>query len=159
MQAVKSPDIIIANPSRNQSNIVVRHLSYLFAGMLFGFIAVKSEIISWYRIQEMFRFQAFHMYGIIATAVLVSAISIWLIKRTHAKAFNGEEIRLSPKAPTYFRYIVGGSIFGLGWALTGACPGPIYALIGTGMFSFIVIFLGAVLGTWFYGILSDKLPH
>ena len=101
------------------------YLSYLAAGTYFGFVLIKTEVISWYRIQEMFRFDAFHMYGVIGSAVVVGALSVWLIKRSGAKARNGETITFTPKAPTYTRYIVGGTLFGLGWALTGACPGPI----------------------------------
>ncbi len=137
----------------------LRYLAYLLSGILFGFVAIRSEIISWYRIQEMFRFQSFHMYGIIGSAVLVAALSVWLIKTFKLKTFAGEPISFEAKAPTYIRYIVGGSLFGLGWALTGACPGPILALIGAGLPAFILVFLGAVLGTYVYGLVRNKLPH
>ncbi len=138
---------------------VTAYFPYLFAGILFGFVAVRSEIISWYRIQEMFRFDSFHMYGVIGSAVLVAALSVWLIKRFNLKTFKGETITFAPKATPYTRYIVGGTIFGLGWALTGACPGPILALIGAGLPAFLVVLVGAVLGTYVYGRLRRKLPH
>lgn len=138
---------------------VLLHGQYLLAGLIFGFVLVKSEVISWYRIQEMFRFQSFHMYGVIGSAVLVAALSVWLIKRFEAKTFSGERITVSPKAPTYIRYLTGGTFFGLGWALTGACPGPIAALIGSGASVFLVVFASAVAGTWVYGLLRSHLPH
>lgn len=133
--------------------------TYLFAGAVFGFVLVKAEVLSWYRIQEMFRFQSFHMYGVIGSAVLVGLISVWLIGRFNAKALNGEAISFCPKAPTYRRYVLGGTLFGLGWAMTGACPGPILALIGGGSSVFLVVLASAVLGTYVYGLLRDKLPH
>ena len=138
---------------------VTSYFFYLVAGSLFGFVAVRSEIISWYRIQEMFRFQSFHMYGVIGSAVLVAALSLWLIKRFKVTSLSGEAISPAPKAPTYVRYSVGGTLFGLGWALTGACPGPILALIGAGLPAFLVVLVGAVLGTYVYGLFRDKLPH
>ena len=141
------------------TSAITTYLPYLITGTLFGFVAVRSEIISWYRIQEMFRFSSFHMYGVIGSAVLVAALSVWLIKRFHVKTVKGEEITFAPKAPTYTRYSVGGTIFGLGWALTGACPGPILALIGAGLPAFLVVLLGALVGTYVYGLLRDKLPH
>lgn len=133
--------------------------SYVLAGTAFGFVAVRSEIISWYRIQEMFRFQAFHMYGVISSAVLVAALSVWLIKHFQLTSFSGEPITFTDKAPTYIRYIIGGTLFGLGWALTGACPGPILGLIGAGYPAFILVLIGAVLGTFSYGLIRQKLPH
>ena len=134
-------------------------LPYLLAGSLFGFVAVRSEIISWYRIQEMFRFQSFHMYGIILSAITVAALSIWLMRRLGVTTLGNEPITLAPKAPTYLRYSVGGILFGLGWALTGACPGPIFALIGAGFPAFVVVLVGALLGTYVYGLVREKLPH
>ena len=142
-----------------RTNPLLAHLPYLVAGTLFGFVAVRSEIVSWYRIQEMFRFQSFHMYGVIGSAVLVAALSVWLIKRFKLESLHGEAITLTPKAPTYTRYMVGGTLFGLGWALTGACPGPIFALIGAGFPAFLVVLLGAILGTYVYGLLRHRLPH
>ena len=138
---------------------VTSYFPYLVAGILFGFVAVRSEIISWYRIQEMFRFQSFHMYGVIGSAVLVAALSLWLVKRFEITSLGGEAIAPAPKAPTYIRYSVGGTLFGLGWALTGACPGPILALIGAGLPAFLVVLVGAVLGTHVYGLVRHKLPH
>jgi uncharacterized protein len=138
---------------------VIPNIKFLLAGLYFGFVLMKAEVVSWYRIQEMFRFQSFHMYGVIGSAIVVGAISVWLIKRLRLKAMNGEDIKTNPKAPTYIRYIAGGTIFGFGWALTGACPGPIATLIGSGMSIFLVVLLSAAVGTWVYGLLRPKLPH
>ena len=132
---------------------------YLLAGVAFGFVAIKAEIVSWYRVQEMFRFQSFHMYGIIGSAVLVAALSVWLIKRFEVRTISGEEITFAPKDPGWRRYLMGGTIFGLGWALVGACPGPIFALIGAGIPAMLVVFVGALLGTYLYGALRRRLPH
>lgn len=126
--------------------------------MLFGFILIKAEVISWFRIQEMFRFQSFHMYGIIGSAIFVGMISLLIIKKYKIKTFSGEEIKIAPKEFSKGN-IIGGLFFGLGWAMTGACPGPLYALIGSGLPVIIVTLLSAVLGTYVYGILRDKLPH
>jgi uncharacterized membrane protein YedE/YeeE len=134
-------------------------LSYLVSGSLFGFVAVKSEIVSWYRIQEMFRFDSFHMYGVLGSAVLVAIVSVWIIKRTGARSLTGEPIELQAKAPNYRAYVFGGTLFGLGWALTGACPGPILVLVGSGFPAFLVVLASAVLGTWTYGSLRSRLPH
>ncbi len=133
-------------------------IKFLLPGILFGIFLSKGEVISWFRIQEMFRFQAFHMYGIIGSAIFVGAVSIQLIKKYNVKTFSGEEIKIAPK---HFNkgYILGGLIFGLGWAMTGACPGSMYALIGNGVLVVFVILLSAVLGTCTYGVLKDKLPH
>lgn len=138
---------------------VILNLKFLLAGLYFGFVLIKAEVVSWYRIQEMFRFQSFHMYGVIGSAILVGAVSLWLIKKFQLKSLNGETIKTNPKAPTYIRYIVGGSLFGMGWALTGACPGPIAILIGSGLSVFTVVLLSAVAGAWVYGALRPKLPH
>lgn len=119
----------------------------------------KSEAASWFRIYEMFQFQAFHMYGIIGSALIIGVLGIQLIKRKKMKDLNGEEIQFAPKDKSFSRYMFGGIIFGLGWALAGACPGPIYTLIGAGYVSVIVVFLAAILGTFLYGLLRDKLPH
>ena len=132
---------------------------YLVLGTLFGFMLIKSEVVSWYRIQEMFRFQSFHMYGIFITAILTGVISVALIKRFKLRALDGEPITFSPKAPSRYRYVLGGITFGLGWGLTGVCPGPIFALIGNGFTVMVVVLASAVLGTWAYGVLRDKLPH
>ncbi|PBQ30762.1 transporter [Sphingobacteriaceae bacterium] len=136
----------------------MKNLKYLLAGTIFGFILIKAEVISWFRIQEMFRFQAFHMYGIIGSAIVVGMISILLIKKLKIKTISGEEIKIAPKEFTVGN-IIGGLLFGLGWAMTGACPGPLYALIGSGLPIVIVTLLSAVLGTYVYGLLKNKLPH
>jgi uncharacterized protein len=141
------------------SSWIVANIKFLAAGLYFGFVLTKAEVVSWYRIQEMFRFQSFHMYGVIGSAVVVGMLSIWFLKRFHIKSLNGEEIKTTPKASTYTRYITGGMIFGLGWALTGACPGPIVTLIGSGSSIFLVVLASAVAGTWLYGLLRPKLPH
>lgn len=134
-------------------------VAYLFIGIFFGIVMFKSEAASWFRIYEMFQFQAFHMYGIIGSALVLGVIGIQLIKRSGAKDLNGEKIVFAPKEKSFSRYMFGGIIFGLGWALAGACPGPIYTLIGAGYVSVIVVFLAAMLGTFLYGLLRDKLPH
>lgn len=133
---------------------------YLLIGTLFGILFTKAEVISWFRIQEMFRFQSFHMYGIIGSAVAVAAASVWLIKRFGVRTLDGEVIAIPPKTlGNGTRYWLGGTIFGLGWALTGACPGPLFALIGAGNSVVIVVLLSAVAGTWLYGYLRPRLPH
>lgn len=137
----------------------MKYLKYLLCGIFFGIIMVKGELISWYRIFEMFHFDAFHMYGVIGSAVILGASVIYLIKRSKAKTIDGEEIVIPDKERTYLRYIVGGSIFGLGWALIGACPGPLFVLVGYGCFSILIAIIGALLGTLIYGYLRDKLPH
>jgi uncharacterized protein len=133
-------------------------LKYLIIGVLFGIVFVKAEIISWFRIQEMFRLQSFFMYGVIGSAVVVGLISIQLIKMFNIKTLTGEQINI-PKKEFRKGQIIGGFIFGLGWALTGACPGPLFAQIGSGFTVIIVTFLSAVAGTWLYGKFSDKLPN
>jgi uncharacterized protein len=133
-------------------------LKYLVAGLFFGILLVKAEVISWFRIQEMFRLQSFHMYGVIGTAVVTGIISIWLIKKFKVKTIYGERIELHPKQFNKGQ-IYGGLLFGAGWALTGACPGPLYALIGTGATVVIITLLSAIAGTWVYGRFREKLPH
>lgn len=136
------------------------YIKYMFLGTGFGFILMKSEVVSWFRIQEMFRFDSFHMYGIIGLAVLVGMISIQIIKRWNVKDLNGEPITISPKDPSQVkRYMIGGSIFGLGWALLGACPGPMFTLLGSGLTIMLVPIAAALAGTWSYGALRDRLPH
>jgi uncharacterized membrane protein YedE/YeeE len=125
-------------------------IKYLIAGIFFGFALVKGEVINWFRIQEMFRFQDFHMYGIIGTAVIVGVISVQLIKRFNIKTIQGEEVHIEPKT-FQKRQVIGGIIFGLGWAITGACPGPLYAQIGAGMGVAVITLVSAVAGTWVYG--------
>lgn len=133
------------------------NLQYTVVGIIFGMTFVKAEIISWFRIQEMFRFQSFHMYGVIGTAVMVGAISVWLIKRFQVKTLYGESIEFAPKKFTKGQ-VIGGLTFGFGWALTGACPGPLFAQIGTGVLAVSVVLLSAIAGTWVYGYLRDRLP-
>ena len=137
---------------------MIRNLRYLIAGLIFGIILVKSEVISWFRIQEMFRLQAFHMYGIIGSAIVVGMISILLIKRFQLKTINCETI-IIPAKKFHWGNVYGGLIFGLGWAVTGACPGPLFAQMGSGYLVIIVTLLSAIAGTWVYGLLRDRLPH
>ncbi len=137
---------------------MIRNIKYLIIGALFGIILVKSEVISWFRIQEMFRLQAFHMYGIIGSAIVVGMISILLIKRFQIKTISGEAVTI-PTKEFHWGNVYGGLIFGLGWAITGACPGPLFAQIGSGFLVVTVTLLSAIAGTWFYGLLREKLPH
>jgi uncharacterized protein len=134
------------------------NIKYLVVGVFFGIVFVKAEIISWFRIQEMFRLQGFHMYGVIGTAVVVGALSVWLIKRFRVKALGGEPIVLQPK-PFNKGQIYGGLLFGFGWAITGACPGPLFAQIGAGYGVVLVTLLSAIAGTWVYGRFREILPH
>lgn len=134
-------------------------IKFLLTGIIFGIALTKTEIISWYRIHEMFRFESFHMYGVIGSAVVLGIIAIYLIKKYHFKSIEGQYISIRPKAMGVYRYLIGGSIFGCGWALTGACPGPIYILIGNGYLVFILVLIMAILGTFTYGLLRDYLPH
>lgn len=134
-------------------------LKFFFVGIFFGIVLVKSEAVSWYRIFEMFKFQSFHMYGIIGSAVFLGVLFLWLIKKLKIKSIDGDAIHLPSKDRGFVRYILGGSIFGLGWALGGACPGPMYILLGTGVFSMLIVIAAAVLGTFTYGVLRDKLPR
>jgi uncharacterized membrane protein YedE/YeeE len=135
-------------------------LAYLFLGVAFGAVLTKSEVLSWFRIQEMFRFQSPRMYEIIASAVVVAAASVALIKRLRLKTISGEPIAIPPKKLGLgVRYAVGGTIFGLGWALTGACPGPLFALVGNGVTVMIAAIASALAGTWLYGWRRPKLPH
>jgi uncharacterized membrane protein YedE/YeeE len=154
---VRSLDAVCVNQSEeDQSGWHL--LKYLVAGVFFGIILVKSEVISWFRIQEMFRLQSFHMFGVIGSAVVVGMISIQLIKKFKVKTTYGEPIVL-PKKEFNKGQIFGGLIFGFGWALTGACPGPLFAQIGMGATVVIVTLLSAIAGTWIYGYVRDKLPH
>ena len=139
---------------------MLRYLPYLFAGSMFGFVLVKSEAASWYRIQEMFHFQNFHMFGILFSAILTGFVSIQLIKRFgHKHALDGQSIQIPEKVPGRKSYILGGLIFGVGWGLIGLCPGPIFALAGTGSIGALVVLAGALHGTWLYGALKQHLPH
>lgn len=137
----------------------MKFIKFLVVGIVFGIVMAKSEALSWYRIQEMFRFQSFHMYGIIGTAVTLGVIGVALIKKFKLRDFEGNPIQFHPKEKSVARYLIGGSIFGLGWALSGACPGPMVVNIGYGYLTMSVVFLFATLGTFLYGVIKDKLPH
>lgn len=136
----------------------MKNLKYLVLGVLFGIILTKSEVVSWWRIQEMFRFQSFHMYGVIGSAILVGLVSIQLIKRYRLRTIDDETIALADKQYNHGVWI-GGILFGLGWALTGACPGPMFAQLGSGVAGAAVLILAALAGTWTYSALREKLPH
>lgn len=138
---------------------IMKYFKFLIIGFLFGIVLIKAEVVSWFRIQEMFHFQSFHMYGIIGSAVVVGAISVFLIRKFNIKTIKGEEIDLTPKPKKYKAHLFGGIIFGFGWALTGACPGPMYALVGAGFLPMIIALLAAIVGTGVYGMVRDKLPH
>lgn len=145
----------------NESELVHpwwHNLKYMVVGIIFGIVFIKGEIVSWFRIQEMFRFESFHMYGVIGTAVIVGLISVQLIKRLGLKTIYGEPIILHDKKFNKGQ-IIGGLIFGLGWGITGACPGPLFAQIGYGFVTAIITLISAIGGTWVYGLLRDKLPH
>jgi uncharacterized membrane protein YedE/YeeE len=145
----------------NRSEIdkpVWSNIKFMIAGILFGIILVKSEVISWFRIQEMFRLQSFHMYGVIGSAVVVGIISVFIIKKFKIKTIDGEPIQFDTKKFNKGQ-IYGGLLFGFGWAMTGACPGPLFALIGNGATVIIVTLFSAITGTWVYGFVRDKLPH
>jgi len=137
----------------------MKFIKYLAIGVLFGIVMTKSEAISWFRIQEMFRFESFHMYGIIGTAVILGALMTAGIKRIHLRNMSGDEIKFQPKSFSIPRYLLGGIVFGLGWALTGACPGPMFTLLGHGIWSIILVIVSAILGTYAYGVLRPRLPH
>jgi len=137
----------------------MKFIKYLLLGIFFGIIMTKSEAVSWFRIQEMFRFQSFHMYGIIGSALAVGIAFIQLIKRLEMKSLDGNKIHLEDKNHGVLRYLLGGTIFGLGWALTGACPGPLFTLVGNGYSIFLIVILSAIFGTYIYGTLRKKLPH
>ncbi len=137
----------------------MRTLGYLLIGTFFGVIMYKSEAASWFRIYEMFQFDAFHMYGIIGSALLFGVIGVQVIKKKNFKSFFGDPIKIASKERGFKKYFFGGTIFGLGWALAGACPGPIYTLIGAGYVSILVVLVGALLGAFLYGVLRKKLPH
>ena len=137
----------------------MKFIKFLILGTVFGIVMAKSEAFSWFRIQEMFRFQAFHMYGIIGTAVILGAIGVALIKKFKLRDISGNPINFYPKEKSIMRYLIGGTIFGLGWALSGACPGPMVVNIGYGYIAMIVVFLFATIGTYLYGAIKDKLPH
>ena len=137
----------------------MKYLKFLLVGVFFGIIMAKSQVVSWYRIFEMFQFDSFHMYGIIGSAVVLGVIMVQIIKRTQMKSVEGEAIKFSPKAKSVARYLIGGTIFGLGWALAGACPGPMFVLLGMGYWPLLIVIAGAMMGTMFYGMIMKKLPH
>lgn len=134
-------------------------LRFLFLGVFFGIIMTKSEAVSWFRIQEMFRFESFHMYGIIGTAVILGAAMIFIMKKTGLTTMEGKPLKLQAKEMQVPRLLIGGTIFGLGWAMTGACPGPLYVLVGHGAWAILVVIASALLGALVYGALRSKLPH
>lgn len=154
---VRSLDAVCLNESQ-LSHPWWYNFKYLLAGVLFGIILVKAEVVSWFRIQEMFRFQSFHMYGVIGSAVVVGMLSLFIIRKFGIKTIHGEEIVLHKNSFSKGN-IIGGLIFGLGWALTGACPGPLFALVGTGATVLVVALLSAIAGTWVYGLIRERLPH
>ena len=155
---IRHQDAICTNESNKNESMFFGNLKYLVVGVLFGIVFVKAEIISWFRIQEMFRLQSFFMYGVIGTAVLVGMISIFIIKKFNIKSFGGEKISFEDK--TFNKgQIYGGLIFGMGWAITGACPGPLFAQIGSGFYVVGITLLSALFGTWIYGKFREKLPH
>lgn len=137
----------------------MKNLAYIITGILLGVVLYKSEAASWFRIYEMFQFKSFHMYSIIGTAVITGAILVMVIKKLKLKDVSGNPIVFVPKNKSFARYFIGGIFFGLGWALAGACPGPMFVLVGAGYIPMLIVILGAILGTWFYGLLKDKLPH
>ncbi|MEM6726220.1 MAG: DUF6691 family protein [Bacteroidota bacterium] len=137
----------------------MKYIKFLLTGILFGIVMAKAEIISWYRIYEMFHFDAFHMYGVIGSAVILGILGVQIIKRKRMKAYDGAYIEFKNKDFSVVRYLAGGTLFGLGWALTGACPGPMFVLVGFGYLPILIVILGAVLGTYLYGLLRSKLPH
>lgn len=137
----------------------MKNLKFLLLGIFFGVVLTKSEVISWYRIYEMFKFQSFHMYGIIGSAVGVSMILMYFFKNGKIKDYLGNQINIKEKKKGFIRTLVGGTIFGLGWALAGACPAPLFVLIGHGILPIIIVLIGAMLGAFIYGVLSKKLPN
>ncbi len=154
---IRSQDAMCVNESHLEHEWY-HNFKYLLIGILFGIVFLKAEVVSWFRIQEMFRLQSFHMYGIIGSAVAVGMVSVWLIKKFRIKTIYGEAITISPK--TFNKgQVYGGLLFGFGWAATGACPGPLFAQVGTGATVVLVTLLSAVAGTWVYGWLREKLPH
>ena len=132
---------------------------FFLTGIFFGIVLTKAEAVSWYRIYEMFQFQSFHMFGIIGVALFTGIIGLQLFKKLKIKDYNGFPITIIEKERGFWRYIIGGTLFGLGWALVGCCPGPIFILLGTGTYAIAVVLIGALLGTYIYGLVKDKLPH
>lgn len=137
----------------------MKALKFILVGIFFGIALSKGEVVSWYRIHEMFKFEAFHMYGIIGLAVVLGVGIVWFMKRTSMRSTEGELIRFTPKKFSIPRYLIGGTFFGLGWAMVGACPGPMYILLGKGFFTILIVIAGAMIGTFLYGLIREKLPH
>ena len=137
----------------------MKHLKFLLVGVFFGIILFKAEVISWFRIYEMFKFKSFHMYGVIGSAVVVGLVIMFLFKKRKLKTIEGEAVYVEPKKKGLARNLVGGIIFGLGWALGGACPGPMFVLLGKGVIAIIVVLIGAILGAFLYHAFKKKLPH
>ncbi|AEM70627.1 protein of unknown function DUF395 YeeE/YedE [Allomuricauda ruestringensis DSM 13258] len=137
----------------------MKNVVYIILGIFLGIVLYKSEAASWFRIYEMFQFDSFHMYGIIGSALAVGIVLVQWIKKSKLKSFSGETITILDKEKSIARYILGGALFGLGWALAGACPGPIYILVGAGYWPIVIVLVGALLGAFAYGVLRSKLPH
>lgn len=155
---VQSMECEAPNYQEKRESVFASNIKYAIVGVLFGIVFVKAEIISWYRIQEMFRLHSFHMYGVIGTAVVVGLISVWLIKKFNIKTMQNETVVFQEKKFQWGN-VIGGLLFGLGWAITGACPGPLFAQIGSGFAVVSITLLSAVAGTWVYGWLRERLPH
>jgi uncharacterized protein len=157
--SIQQPEFVCEAPNNQvEKESLLSNIKYLIVGVAFGIVFVKAEIISWFRIQEMFRLHSFHMYGVIGTAVVVGMISVFLIKKFDVKTLSGEKIKFTDKSFSKGQ-IIGGLLFGFGWAMTGACPGPLFAQIGSGFGVVFITLLSAVAGTWVYGLLREKLPH
>lgn len=137
----------------------MKTIRFLSIGIIFGIVMFKSEAASWFRIYEMFRFESFHMYGIIGSALFLGVLGVFLIKKNHLRSFDGEPIKFTPKNKSFSRYMYGGILFGLGWALAGSCPGPIFTLVGAGYLPVVVVLFGSLLGTYLYGLVQKRLPH
>ena len=137
----------------------MKNIKFLIVGILFGIVLSKAEVISWYRIYEMFKFQSFHMYGVIGTAVVLGMIIVYFFKKGRIKTYLGDKITVEPKKKGFARNILGGTIFGLGWALAGACPGPMFILLGRGAMAIVIVIFGALLGAFLYHAVKSKLPH
>ena len=137
----------------------MKYLKFIIVGIFFGIMFVKTEVVSWFRIYEMFRFESFHMYGIIGSAVILGILFTLFIKKNRIRDMYGNDIMFADKDKTWPRYIIGGTIFGLGWAMTGACPGPMFTLLGAGFYIMLVIIVFAIIGTWVYGAIRNKIPH
>lgn len=137
----------------------MKNIKFIFFGILFGIVLSKAEIISWYRIYEMFKFQSFHMYGVIGSAVITGIVLFYFFKKGTIKNYLGEQITIEPKKKGLYRTLIGGTLFGMGWGLVGACPGPMFILLGKGVFAIIIVILGALIGTFFYHAIKDKIPH